>query len=300
VLGQRGQALQFAFGLALRGLGQVRLLDLRAHLLGLADARVALADLDLDLAHATAQQSLASLGIHLLGPRLVAQRPLRLGDGDLALEVPRDPLQAPGRIGLLEQGDLLLRRKRQRRGDHVGHQAGTRDARDEGLPLVRVVVVEIDHRLRQGDDALPHCLELRRVALDVGHRVESHQQGGVFLDRRRSEPGSGHAHDDGLLSVAPGVDDAYHPDHAAHGEEVVDGRFLGGGVALGGDDQEPALSGPLQGRKGVGAPDGQGDGDPGEHHDVAHRKHREHRRDVDRLPLAGGHHDLCLDLFVLG
>ena len=85
VLGQGGEPLQLALGLRARDLRQVRGLELLAQLLRLADARVLLADLALDVAQALAQQALAMLRIHLLVAGRLGERALRLGDRDLAL-----------------------------------------------------------------------------------------------------------------------------------------------------------------------------------------------------------------------
>ena len=273
VRGQGGEALQLPLGLRQRLLGQLRGLDLLAQLFGLADPAV-LTELALDVPHAPAQQALAPLRIHLLVIGGAAERALGLGDGDLALEVAGHPLEARARIGLLEQRDLLLGRHRQEGAAQVGHQARARDPRDEGLPLLGVVVVKVDDLVRQGDDALPQGLQLGGVGLGVAERIEAHHHRaarlGLGLHRQAR---AHHPRNDRLLSLAAGVDQAHDADHARHGVQVRDAGRLGGGIALGRHDQEAALTGPLEGRQRAGPAHGQGHGHPREHDDVADREH---------------------------
>ena len=170
VLGQGGQALELALGLGERLLREIRGLDLLAQLVHLAQARVGLAELVLDLAHAASEHPLASPGVDLFRLGLVAQGALGLGDRDLTLEVPLDAQQAHHRVRLLQELDALLGRDRQVRGDQVGEHARRRDAREERLPLGRHVVAEVDHLLGLREHALPRFLVVSRGERWLGKR----------------------------------------------------------------------------------------------------------------------------------
>jgi len=121
---------------------------------------------------------LNALGFHVVCHRLAAQRALGLGDRDFALEVRRDPLEPQRRIGLSEQQGLFFGGQRERRGDHVCEQARTGDSRDEVLPLVGVIVVEIDDAMREADHLLPQRIHLVWIRLEILEHIEPHPQCG--------------------------------------------------------------------------------------------------------------------------
>jgi hypothetical protein len=254
VLREGGQPFQLAFRLGQGVFREVGLLDLLAQLFDLADPGVALAELLLDLAHAPPQQALAPPRIHLLGFRLVRKGTLRLRDRDLSLEMRGDAPQAFGWIRFRQQCDLLFRGQRQRRADHVRHQSGRADARDEVLPLVGVVVVEVDDLLCQGCDAPPQLVELAGIGLHVHQRLEAHGHRRRQIDGR-SGPGARDADDDRLLAPGSGIDDAQHPRHAGDREQLFHEGIFGGRIALGGDDHEAAFAGALQRRQRLRATD---------------------------------------------
>ena len=143
----------------------------------------------------------------------------------------------------------------------------------EALPFVGIVVVEIDHALRELDDALPDLVARGGVALDVGQRVETHQQGGA-LGERRSETRARHADHDRLLALLAGVDHAHHARDAADRVQVVDAGIFDAGFALGRDDQEAAGAGALQRGERLGPADRERNRDAGEHDQVADRRAR--------------------------
>jgi hypothetical protein len=198
VLGEGGQPLQLAFRLGHGGIGEIGFLDLLSQLLHLADRGVAFAELLLDLAHAPAEQAFPTHRVHLLGFRLVAQRALGLRDRDLAFQVPGDAPQALRGIRLRQQRDLLFRGQRQRRADHVRHESGRGDAGDEVLPLVGVIVVEVDDLLGQGRDASPQLVALAGIRFGVQHGIEAHGKRGREIEGD-PEPRPNDADDDRLL-----------------------------------------------------------------------------------------------------
>ena len=87
MLGQRGEALEFALGLGGGLRRQLRGLDALAKLVHLLRSRVALADLRLDLAHPPTEQLFTSLRIALARAGLLGESLLRLGNRHLAIEV---------------------------------------------------------------------------------------------------------------------------------------------------------------------------------------------------------------------
>ena len=121
--------------------------------------------------------------------------------------------------------------------DEIGEQARGRDALDEVLPLVRVVLVEVDDAVGEADHLFPGLLELRGIHGDLGHGVDPQSHRGVRV-REGAELRACHAHHDRLLSAALGIDQAQHPRHAGHRVQVFELGVVGAGVALGGDDQE--------------------------------------------------------------
>jgi hypothetical protein len=267
VLGKCGQPLELTVGLSHGRFRESGGLDLLAELFHLAKARVPLAEFVLDVAQTSAQQAFAADRVDLI---LTArrERPLGLGDRHLALEVLGDARQPPRGLRLLDQGHALLGRERQGRGDEVGEQARGGDPLDEVLPLVGIVVVEVDHPVRQSDDALPGRIEFGRVGLVLVERIDRHQM--LHLSRLgRKNPGARHAHDDGLLALAFRVDHPHHPHDAAHRVELADGGILGGRVALGGDDEEALVAGRLERGQGFRASDRQGHRHAGIQHHVA-------------------------------
>ena len=119
---------------------------------------------------APAQQALAPLRIHLVFPG-GGQRALRLGDRDLALEVLGDAREPERGLLFLEQRDPLLGRQRQRRRDQISEQARRGDALDEVLPLVGIVVVQIDHAVRQPTTRC-QARRARRFGLPLVERID--------------------------------------------------------------------------------------------------------------------------------
>ena len=115
-------------------------------------AAVALADLLLDVAHAPAQHALALLRVGLARRPRSAQRALRLGDRDLALEVrsttrqSRAPGSAPGAAPRAPRSGGARSRRSGRRGARA-----RRGSARPGLPLVGDVVAQVDHALRELD-----------------------------------------------------------------------------------------------------------------------------------------------------
>ena len=292
--GERLEPPELALGLRLRGGGKVGGLDLLAQLLDLAQPGVAVADLALDVAHAAAQQALALLGIDLGVAGLTGEHALRLGDRRLALEMPRDAIQAPDHVRLREQRELLFRRQGQRRADHVREQPRVRDPGHEALPLVGIIVVEIDHALRELDDALPHRIARGGLALDVGHGIQTHQQGGA-LGERGAETRPRDADHDRLLALLTRVDHPHHARDAADRVQIVDAGILDARFALGRDDQEAAAAGAFQGGERLGPADRERDRDAREDDQISHREHRQDGRDLDAL-LAGSQQTPALSL----
>ena len=86
VLRERAEAAQLALGVRARLGRELGGLEPLRELVRLAAAALVLAELLLDLAHALAQEALAALRVRLVGLALGAERLLRLGDRDLALE----------------------------------------------------------------------------------------------------------------------------------------------------------------------------------------------------------------------
>ena len=91
------------------------------------------------------------------------------------------------------------------------------------------------------------------------------------------------ADDDRLLALDPGIDHAQHPHDAGDREQLFGEGIFGGRIALGGDDHEAALAGPLQRRQGLRAPDREWHRNPWENHDISHRQHRQDGGDLDPL-----------------
>jgi hypothetical protein len=139
--------------------------------------------------------------------------------------VAREALEALRGLGLAKQQELLLGRQGQRRRDHVREQARRRDVRDEGLPLLGIVVVQVDHLLGERDHALPDRARLGRVRREVCDRIDAHEQRGVVRGLGRDRKArADHADHDRLLAVAPRVDHAYHARDAGGRVEVRQAR----------------------------------------------------------------------------
>ena len=256
VLRQRGQPLELPVGLCQRLLGQIRGVDLLAQLVHLAQPRVALPELLLDLAHPAAQHALAALGIHLLRVGLAAQLALRLGDRHLPIEVALDLPQPVARARVLEQPDLLVRRQRQVRCDQVGEQARLGDAGDERLPLLGHVFAQLDHTLRQLHHPAPNGLGLaRRVAL-FDDRLVGHVERGLVAGRS-PDARACHTHDQGLLAASHCRGHAQHAHDGGNRVDVVERGMLDGRVALRHDQQEALLPRGLERGERLRAPDGQ-------------------------------------------
>ena len=141
--------------------------------------------------------------------------------------------------------------------EQVSEQARRRNALDEILPLVGVVIVEVDDAVGEVDHLLPGLVELGRLDGDLRERVEAHANGWVLRDEG-VESCARHAHHDGLLAMALRVDEPQHPRNAGDGMEVLEVRVVDAGVALRRDDEVAIRAGFLERGQGACAAHGQG------------------------------------------
>ena len=254
-----------------------------AQLVDLARGRIHFAELSLDLAHASAQEPLATPGVPVV--RFGGQRPLGFGNRHLAFEVRARLLEPRRDVGFREQRDLLFHGDRECRGDEVGEQAGARQVRDEGLPFFWHVVAQVDHALRELDHVAPGDVAFRGGRALIDERFDLDAQRARFIgSHHRAHARADHAHHDRMLPAlaarAHRLDDA---GDAADGMEVLDLRRLGGRIALGGDQQEAAFAGLLERRQGARPADRQRGRHARKHHGVAHREYGQDARDVEML-----------------
>ena len=179
------QAAQLAHGLGERLLGQLRLLDLRAVLLRLLDARVALAELGLDRAQLLAQVVLALTARHLV-LRLGLDLGLDRGDVELAAQQRVHPAQPRERIRDLEHLLGLGEPQPQIGRDQVGEPPRLADVRGDREHLGRQVLER-----QQLLDARAHRAH-QRLALDAPLRLV------VRGKRRRRAPEGARVLDEGI------------------------------------------------------------------------------------------------------
>ena len=241
------EARQLTLGLLHGVLGQARLVELPAQLLGLDLLLVLLAQLVLDGLELLAQEPLALALVHLrLHLRLDAGADLH--QLELAGEYLGEHPQPLGHIALFEEGLLLLGLDSEGPGDHVRELGRVVEVRHRHEQLLGQVGELLDYAREGALNVAVKSLELGRGAhdvrrlLDAGHEVrlggrelldgdplsavDEDAQGAV---RDLEHPGHHARHPDPVQVVGPRLLDlpvlrGDHHQHPVAGESVVDER----------------------------------------------------------------------------